>query len=173
MSLLDQRLDAFQKAEIKPKDAAESCDLALLCAWPSRRLFGEAVRLYEQAFAVEPARAADLHFGYRWYAATCAARAAAGQGNDAHTPAEKAYCRARALEWLQADLALRRKQIKDGTPEHSKDAVTKLRFWQTAPDLAGVRDESALEAMTERERAQWNELWRSVAELVQKSAGRP
>ncbi len=48
---LDPRLDGYLKGEIKPAGAGELCELALLCAWPSRRLFGEAARLYEQAFA--------------------------------------------------------------------------------------------------------------------------
>ena len=57
---LDPRLDLYLKGEIKPAGAGDLCELALLCAWPSRRLFGEAARLYEAGFALEPRRATDL-----------------------------------------------------------------------------------------------------------------
>ena len=63
---LDPRLDLYLKGGMKPAGAGESCELALLCAWPSRRLFGEASRLYKQAFALEPRRPTDLRLGYRY-----------------------------------------------------------------------------------------------------------
>ena len=165
---LEPRLHQYLKGENKPVGAGESCDLALLCAWPNRRLFGEAVRLYEQAFALEPARTTDLRLGYRYHAAGCAGRAASGKGRDARTAAEQTHCRAKALEWLQADLAIRRTQILRGKPEQATDARGKLRYWQSDPDLAGVRDDRALQEMTEADRAKWKELWRTIGELVEK-----
>ncbi len=173
LSLLDQRLDAFLKAEIKPRDAAESCDLALLCAWPSRRLFGEAVRLYEQAFAVEPARAADLHFGYRWYAATCAARAAAGQGKDALTPAEKAYCRARSAGVAASRSGTAAQADQGWRPRACQRCREQAALLANRAGPGRRARQERVGAMTESERARWNELWRSVAELVQKSGTRP
>ena len=74
----------------------------------------------------------------------CAARAASGKGRDARSRAEQTHCRAKALEWLQADLAIRRAQIEHGKPDQAKDARGKLRYWQSDADLAGVRDEQAL-----------------------------
>jgi eukaryotic-like serine/threonine-protein kinase len=170
---LDSRLSDYLKGELKPKDAAESCDLALLCAWQSRQLFGEATRLYEQAFAIEPARASDLRLGYRYHAAGCAARAASGLGRDARIAAERTHCRDNAMEWLQADLAIRSQQIRQGKPDQAKDARAKLRYWQSDPDLAGVRDDQALQGMTDTDREKWRALWRTIAELVDKPAGPP
>jgi eukaryotic-like serine/threonine-protein kinase len=163
---LDPRLDLYLKGEIKPAGAGEACELALLCAWPSRRLFGEAARLYEQAFAAEPKREIDLRFGYRYYAAGCAARASSGKGRDSHTADERAHWRERALNWLQADLSIRREQIRHGTPGQAKDARTKLLFWLSDPHLVDVRERQSLEEMTEPQRHAWRELWQSVRELV-------
>ena len=168
---LEPRLDGYLKGAIKPSGAGESCDLALLCAWPSRQLFGEAVRLYEQAFALEPARASDLRLGYRYHAAGCAARAASGKGRDARAVAEQTHCRAKALEWLRADLAIRREQIQHGKPEQATDARSKLRYWQNDAALAGVRDDGALGGMTEAEREPWKALWRTIGKLVETPRG--
>jgi eukaryotic-like serine/threonine-protein kinase len=168
---LDPRLDAYLKGEIKPSGAGESCDLALLCAWPSRRLFGEAARLYERAFALEPARATDLRMGYRYYAAACAARAASGEGRDSVGMAERTHWRERSLEWLQADLALRRDQIQHGKPEQAEVARGKLLYWLGDPQLAGVRDQRALQEMTDADREKWRAFWRTISELTEKPRG--
>jgi eukaryotic-like serine/threonine-protein kinase len=165
---LGPRLDGYLGGETKPSDAGELCDLALLCAWPSRQLFGEAVRLYERAFALEPARASDLRLGYRYHAAGCAARAASGKGQDARTSAEQTHCRAKALDWLQADLAIRREQIDNGKPKQASDARAKLRYWQGDADLAGVRDNQSLKEMTVAEREKCTELWRTIEQLLAK-----
>jgi serine/threonine-protein kinase len=163
---LEPRLSAYLRREIKLAGAAEMCDLALLCAWPNRLLFGEAGRLYERAFALEPARASDLRLGYRYHAAGCAARAGSGKGHDAVTADERSHWRDKALEWLSADLVIRRKQIQSGKSDQARDARAKLRYWQTDPDLAGVRETGALAAMPESKRSKWQNLWRSVAGLV-------
>jgi hypothetical protein len=164
---LEPRLIAHLKGEIKLTSAAELCDLALLCAWPNRRLYGEAARLYDQAFALEPSRAADLRLGYRYHAAGCAARAGSAGDSGSLTVAERSGWRAKALEWFSADLAVRRAQIKSGKAEQARDARAKLRYWQTDADLAGVRDTEALARMAETESDGWRELWRAVASLVE------
>ena len=43
-----------------------------------------------------------------------------------------------------------------------------LKHWQKDPDLAGVRDRSALEKLPDAERAEWEKLWADVAELLKK-----
>jgi tetratricopeptide (TPR) repeat protein len=164
---LEPRLNAYLKGEIKLTGAAEMCDMALLCAWPNRRLYGAAGRLYEQAFALEPARASDLRLGYRYHAAGCAARAGSGKGQDAVSADERSHWREKALEWLGADLVIRREQVKSGKPEQTRDARAKLRYWQTDADLAGVRDNEALAGMAEAERDNWSKHWHTVAGLVE------
>jgi eukaryotic-like serine/threonine-protein kinase len=170
---LDPRLNLYLKGEINSGGAGESCELALLCAWPSRRLFGEAARLYEQAFALEPRRATDLRLGYRYHAAGCAARAASGKGLDSQTTVERNHWREKALEWLQADLSIRREQIQNGTSEQASDAQIKLRYWMNDPQLADVRDEQSLQQMTAAERSSWRELWQTIGELATKPKAAP
>ena len=45
-------------------------------------------------------------------------------------PLEQTHCRAKALEWLKADLAIRLAQIQNGKPEQATDARGKLRYWR-------------------------------------------
>ena len=119
------------------------------------------------------AAAADLRLGYRYHAAGCAARAASGNGRDSQTPAERTHWRERALEWLQADLSIRREQIQNGTSEQTRDAQIKLRYWMKDPQLADVRELQALQGMTDADRSSWQELWRTVEDLAIKPKGRP
>ena len=44
-----------------------------------------------------------------------------------------------------------------------------LLHWQTDPDLAGVRDKSALAKLPEAERPEWAKLWADVAALLVKA----
>ena len=44
--------------------------------------------------------------------------------------------------------------------------VEALRQWQTALDLAGVRDARALNALTDDERTEWLLFWRDVESAV-------
>jgi hypothetical protein len=67
---------------------------------------------------------------------------------------------------LQADLSIRREQIRHGTPAQAKDARSKLLYWLGDPHLADVRERQSLEEMTEPQRHAWRELWQSVRELV-------
>ena len=165
---LQPRLDAYLKGQIKPANAAEACELAVLCAWPSHELYAEAAGLFERAFAMEPALAGDLGQGYRYYAAGCAARAGCGESRDKLTAAERSQRLARALEWLRADLALRTEQIGSGKPVQAAEATAKLGYWQTDPNLACVRDTQRLDRMPERERNEWQDLWREIAAMAQR-----
>jgi serine/threonine protein kinase len=162
---LEPRLNAYLKGASGP-DAAEACDLALLCSWAHRRLYGDATRLYERAFAAEPARALDLRMGYRYHAATCAARAGCGQGTDTSVePGDRERWRGLALAWLRADLVLREKQITGGDDSQAREARQKLNSWKVDPNLACVYDPKALARLPEAERAAWRRLWGEVHRL--------
>jgi len=67
--------------------------------------------------------------------------------------------RARALQWLCEELALLRK-LAEADPVAMLPVI---EHWKDDPDLAGVRDVSALPAA---ERPGWSALWREVDELV-------
>jgi serine/threonine-protein kinase len=147
----------------KPADAREACQLAVVCAYQQR--FGWAADLYEQAFALDPARAENLHDGYRYFAATCAARMGCGRGDAAEgaQAPRQTHWRGLALTWLRADLKLRQKQIDSGTAEQAKEARTKLRYWQTDRSLACVRQDQAIAGLPAGERDDWRRLWEAVA----------
>jgi eukaryotic-like serine/threonine-protein kinase len=161
---LEPRLTAvLQGAE--PDGADEACQLALLFSYQQR--FGWAARLYGQAFRLDPARADNLQQGYRYWAAGCAAQAGCGRGRDAEQldDGQRAHWRGKALEWLRADLSLRREQIRSGTPEEKKDARGKLGYWEGDARLACVRDPKPLAGLPEAEREGWRGLWQEVAAL--------
>jgi hypothetical protein len=115
--------------------------------------------------------AEDLKAGNRYDAACAAARAGCGQGAEA-TPlsdTEKARWRRQALDWLRADLALWEKQLGGDLPPGRAEALKALRHWRQDPDLAGVRDESALAQLPEAERPAWRKLWAEVEALLAKA----
>ena len=161
---LDPRLDRYLKGEIKPGGAGESCELALFVPGPAGAFSARRPGFMSRPLPSSLAAPTDLRLGYRYHAAGCAARAASGKGRDSQTTAERTHWREKALEWLQADLSIRREQIQKGTSEQARDAKIKLRYWLNDPQLADVRDEQALQEMTEAQcgmaRAVAND-WRS------------
>ena len=144
MAAMESKLPAFLRGEFQPKDAAERLGLAGVCQ--AKKQHAAAMNLYAEAFAVDAKLADDLKAGHRYDAACFAARAAAGQGKN---PAkldnkERARLRQQALDWLSADLALRRKQLETGKPADRAAVQQALRHWQKDTDLAGISDAAVL-----------------------------
>jgi Tfp pilus assembly protein PilF len=166
---LDARLPALLQGDDRPKDAAEQMALADLCQRYKRR-YAAAARFYAAAFAAEAKRADDLRQGYRYNAACAAALAAAGQGKDAGRldDKERARLRAQALGWLRADLALWAKRADRGKPEVQPVLRRKLLDWQKDPDLAGLRDQGAVDKLPAAERAAWGTFWAEVDALLRR-----
>ncbi len=165
---LEPQLEALLKRSSEPVNSDEACRMALLSAWPHRQLYATATRFYERAFAAEPALADDLVWGYRFHAAECAAQAGCGRGRDAEglSAAQRAGLRERALAWLRADLALRLRQVERNDPREKETVREKLRYWQSDLNLKCVRDEGEVARLPDPERANWEALWREVAELA-------
>lgn len=162
-------LSAILQGEAQPVDAAEAVVLAKLFA--AKQLDAASTRLWEQAFAAEPALAEDLKAAHRYNAACVAALAGCGQGRDDPQPddAARARLRRQALAWLQADLRLHAER-----PEIEVAEVRgALESWTRDPDLAGVRDPDALDRLPEDERAAWRALWAEVDRLLQRAEGTP
>jgi serine/threonine-protein kinase len=166
---LAPRLPALRRGELKPANAAEHVELAVLC--DTRRLYLTAATQYQAAFAARPALA-DVGAGHRDKAARAAVQAGLGEGEDAATlvEAERAKWRKQALEWLQADLAVWARLIDKGKPPQRLLAQAPLRRWRRAAALAGVRGKEALAKLPEAERAGWQKLWSEVDELVKKGS---
>jgi serine/threonine protein kinase/Flp pilus assembly protein TadD len=157
MLALDGRLPALLQGSERP-GAGELLDQARLC-----RDYGRpyaAARLYAAAFAARPALADDPGGHNRYDAACAAARAAADPGADQARlgEAERAGLRRQGLDWLRADLAFRTRPRAGGKP--AGEAPTS---WRTDAALAGVRDQAALEKLSDDERREWQRLWADVA----------
>jgi serine/threonine-protein kinase len=164
---LEKDLPDVLSGRRKPVSEAERVEYADVCTLTKR--YQSAARLYAEAFTADSTLADDLQAAHR-YDAACAAVLAAGQGRDAPGPddKERARLRQQALGWLQADLALWGKEAKKGTTEARAAVQRMLRHWQTDSDLAGVRDDAALEKLPEAERLEWKKLWGAVAALLKK-----
>ncbi len=154
LAALEPQLAAVLEGKYRGKSNDERLDLALLCK--SRRLYRTAAGLYAEA-------------GHRFQAACSAALAGCGKGEDASkSDEEKARLRGLALAWLQAELAVRRKQVKG-----DKAAVRKeMQRWQNEADLAGVRDKEAQAVLPEAERRAWEKLWADVVGLLARTDGK-
>jgi hypothetical protein len=168
MAALEARLPAVLKGELQPTGTVR---LEFVAICQAKQFHHAAARLYADALAADPPLADDLQKGHRYNAACSAARAAAGQSEDAATidTKEKARLRKQALDWLRDDLALHTKQLASGEPAERKAAQETLRHWQQDSDLAGIRDTAALVKLPAEERAACAKLWADVAALLKKA----
>jgi serine/threonine-protein kinase len=170
---LDGKLPAILRGDTKPASATDRLELALCQRY--KRLHVGAVRFYCDAFTADPKLANDLRSRQRYYAASSAALAAAGQAEDAKNLPDKERLRLlrQALHWLRDDLALWAKVAEcDEAP--AKQAVREtLQHWQQDTDLAAVRDPVALDQLPDDERRPWRQLWDDVAVLFAKVSAAP
>jgi hypothetical protein len=105
-----------------------------------------------------------LTAGHRYRAACAASLAGGGQGAAADLDGqERARLREQALGWLRADLAQWETALSD--PSQARAAGQRLRGWQTDPNLAGLREDDALENYPEAERKAFRQLWHDVETL--------
>jgi tetratricopeptide (TPR) repeat protein len=166
---LDRQRPAVLRGEIKPA-AGDWIELARLCL-KYKRLNAAAAHFYQEAFAARPESAEQRKPYQRYNAACAAARAAAGQGDDAAGLAagERSRWRSQALEWLQAELAYWGKQLDRDTPEVRAQVGEVLRHWQQDADLAGLRDPAALAQLPAPEREACRQFWAAAAALRQRA----
>jgi serine/threonine-protein kinase len=177
-------LPAFLRGNYQPQDNDERVALLGICQF--RGLNGAAAQLYADAFAADPSLAdrmttecfrraiqgygstaeptAAFNAACRYLAARCAALAGCGLGKDGDksSETERTRWRKQAREWLQADLAMWAAKLDSGAPLERDLARRMLTNWQTDPDLAGLREPSALDELSADERkdclAMWQEL---------------
>ncbi len=169
LAALDARLPAILEDKEKPATAAEALKFAWLCQ--SKLRFAAAARLYAESFAEDPKPADDLSAGFRYHAATCAALAAAGWGQDSPKPGdeERSCLRGQALEWLRADLPAWQKQLDKGNAEMRSAAQRALYRWQIDFRLFAVREKEELAKLQDRDRTAWEKLWADAEALQVKS----
>jgi Flp pilus assembly protein TadD len=163
---LEARLSALQRGADRPADCAEALDFARICT--TKKLHAAAAALYQDVFKQKPELAEDLSSATRYSAAIAAALAGTSRGMDRPPldEATKAFWRKQALEWLQADLNLRAKQLETGTPSMRNEVREKLQYWLHDPALAGIRDEAEVAKLPESEQAASRRLWGQVERLA-------
>jgi hypothetical protein len=115
------------------------------------------VGFFTEAFAADPKLADAPRSDSRYWAACSAVLAGRGPGKEA------AKLRRQALAWLRTDLTRNAPVLEGGTAQDRAWLQEAMRLWQTAPDLAGVRDAGALAGLPAAERAGWVKLWADVA----------
>jgi tetratricopeptide (TPR) repeat protein len=166
LAALEEKLIAIDKGTAKPKDAAEQIELAKICL--PKRCYATAAGFFAGAFSDRPALLEDSKAGHRYAAACVTAAAGCGQSADAGKLDEQQRTRWRrqALDWLRADLALRRAQAEGANTANRPLLQQTLRFWQSDPNIACVRDKEALAALPEAEQQAWRKLWGEIAEVL-------
>ena len=92
-----------------------------------------------------------------------------GVARGAATFLERARLRQQTLDWLRADLSAWDKVLGSAKPEARSAVRQKLQHWQQDSDLAGVRDEAALDSLPAAERDAWQRLWADVGSLLQRA----
>jgi serine/threonine-protein kinase len=187
-ALIVPNLPAFLRGEYQPLDNDERLALVGVCQF--RGLHHTAARLYADAFATDPAlvegltsecrsraargdqqpvgRLEELSTACRYPAARCAALAGCGLGEEGAklSETERRRWRKQAREWLRADLAMWGKVLDSGSPAARGLAKKMLTHWQGDPDLAGLREPSALEKLSAGERKEFVALWAEVAAVL-------
>jgi tetratricopeptide (TPR) repeat protein len=163
---LAARLPAVLAGKAQPADVAEALGFARLCF--EKKLHGASARLWSEAFQSQPTVAGDMQAQNR-YNAACAAVLASGAKGEDNPPLdalEKSRWRKQALDWLRADLAFWTKQAEAGKPEANALVGQTLQHWEADSDLAGIRDETELNALSKAERKACRALWTEVDQLL-------
>jgi hypothetical protein len=163
---LEKRLPRLLRGEGQPGSAAEGLDLAQLCRL--KRQHAAAARFFAAAAAAGPTLAADLNAEHRSNAALSAAAAAAGKGQAAGSlgEAERARLRRQALDWLRTDLTARQEALQSSAPGQAAQVRAVLVRWQSAPELAGLRDAEALSKLPATEQQAWRSFWADVHQVL-------
>jgi tetratricopeptide (TPR) repeat protein len=165
MLAIDQKLEAVLKGQVPPPATSAEC---LGCATFCHRYhkYHAATTFFAGAFSKEPALLTAPGESHRYTAACCAARAAAGKGNDAAklATADRTKLRQQALAWLREELVALTRPL-DGPSTLTTVAQT-LQRWQENEDLAAVRDAQQLANLPEAERQDWQQFWTDVDTLL-------
>ncbi len=167
------KFPAFQDGSYTPATTEERLVLVEWCQY--KKLHHTAAGLYATAFIADPKLADDLKAAHRYNAACAAALAAAGQGEEAARldDNERARLRKQALDWLGADLVLRRNQLESGQPADRATVKSKLRYWQRDAQLAGIREKAVLDKLPADEQKPFTRFWSDVAALLKKAEEQP
>jgi hypothetical protein len=77
--------------------------------------------------------------------------------------------RGQALGWLRATVAWASRQLASDKPQERVAVQNWLRHCRHDPDLAVVRDPSALAKLPEAERQAWQQVWQEMERMLVKA----
>jgi serine/threonine-protein kinase len=158
---------AFLEGRYQPQDNVER--LALLGVCRFKNLNRASARLYADAFAADPKLAEDPDVRHRYNAARAALAGCGGAADGgALSEAERARWREQARAWLRADLAAWGKRL-DSDPAANRLVQKTLTHWRADPDLAGLREPSALQQLSADERKECLALWEEVTAVLRRA----
>jgi serine/threonine protein kinase/Tfp pilus assembly protein PilF len=163
---LDGRLPAVLRREAQAADAAEWDEYARLCY--DKRRYVAAARFFARAMTADRNPVGDPNFDPGYGAACTAALAGCGRGVDAGDldVNELVRWRKRALHLLRADLDAYGKRLPSSDPKERRLIQERLRFWQTEPRLAGVRDATEVAQLPADEQQSCRQFWAEVQALL-------
>lgn len=162
------------------------CWVGLLCfisrsekVFPGTRLcydlghFGEAVRIYEEAFQQDDSLTKTPQLRLQFNAACCAALAESGQSLDGLklNDVARSAIRVQAFGWLTNELDQWETSLKSAGTEQRIGVLQTMKQWQSNKDLASVRDAESLAKLSDVERAKWRTLWKKVDDLRMMAEG--
>jgi WD40 repeat protein/serine/threonine protein kinase len=129
--------------------------------------FARAARLWAEALAGEGKLGDDRQTHYRYGAIRAAVLAADGQalGEPPLDDTAKAKLRGQALHWLRVELTAWRKFLDASSAQARPNMMRDPSDWKQDPDLASIRDDSALARLPADERKAFAQLWADVARL--------
>jgi formylglycine-generating enzyme required for sulfatase activity len=165
LGLEERRQEALKIANVEIR-------LAVAYALSGRN--DKAVEYYRNGLQADPKLGDDRQAQHRYNAACAAALAAAGPGKDEPPldDAAKSKLRGQALDWLKAELTVWSKLLKSAPPQTRPFIVRILNHWQQDSDLAGIRDQAALDKLPADEKKACSQLWADVAALLKKAETR-
>ena len=186
-------LAAFLDGKYMPSDNTER--MALLGVAQFQGRYRTAADLYVDIFADAPdladtstvdcrlrgigGQGADQRFEVlntecRYLAARYAALAGSGLGNDgtALSDAQRAQWRQQARDWLQADLIAWEKIFGHGSENDRELTKRMMIYWEVDPDLASLREPSALDKLPASEKVQCQQFWDQVRALRDRASQR-
>jgi tetratricopeptide (TPR) repeat protein len=137
--------------------------LAIVCLLTRR--YDDAVRLFDDAFAAQPALADDVLSDARLEAA-CAAARAAEQTRDVP---ERVRLLNKAIAWLHADLAVWSGVLDRGKESERQLLLKSVYPWRWEPRLASIREREAILGWLPEQQAQCRALWRDVNALIMRA----
>jgi serine/threonine-protein kinase len=168
-ALMLPNLPAFLAGTYQPRDNDERLGLLGACQFQGR--YGAAAHLFADAFTTDPTLADDVTRDFRYRAARCAALVGCGLGADGArlSDAERARWRQQACAWLEADLAAWTERLDRGGAADRTVVRRRLTQWRSDPDLAGLREPSALDKLATSEREKWVALWSEVGAVLHRA----